>query len=409
MSKRFRLILGGLLFLAAYAVLLGLSSRPRNILPTNDVQQPSAPQNSVKGKVTPRAWVELQTQIPARVEAALAAEGDQVEPGALLVRLEGHEQQVALVAAARLDLILANQAVEGLHRNAQVAYAANQAQLERARKELELAEDLVAGLQRPKASWQIAQAKANVMLAEYHLKQEREDLEKAWQRYRNKKHILWKFINQRAFKLSLTAQEKALTHDEQRYRDAVETYEELLKPVDEVDLILAEAREAFARARVEWLEREGETLAAGPHLEDMELAQARVRAAIARLAAAEAGLRQFEITAPFAGTVVAMEIKIGEYVSPGQRGVVLADLSHWQIDIDRLEDNDIYLLSPGADVEFSLDAYPGVFIHGVVEQISDYFTEEDESVYYHARIQAEKLPGGASWGMTARVRLSGQP
>ncbi len=67
-----------------------------------------------------------------------------------------------------------------------------------------------------------------------------EDLRKAQRKYDKRHDIIWKFVKRSQFRLLLTMMEKGVAYSERRYLDAKKKYEDLLAPLDEIDLALSQ-------------------------------------------------------------------------------------------------------------------------------------------------------------------------
>jgi multidrug efflux pump subunit AcrA (membrane-fusion protein) len=358
---------------------------------------------AVKGKIEPRRFVELGVFQPGRVETLLVKEGDQVEQGSVLLRLDSYEQYTSAVAAAELQLVLARQAVDELHRTAAVSLADATLALKQAEKARALAADKLASLQRSKDQSRIEQVKANLLLAEKRLADDREELAKAQRLYNKRRDIIWRFVSRHQFELLLTMMEKGVAYSERRYVDAKKKYEDLLKPLDEIDLSLARSNLALADARLHRTEQERLKWLHGPDPDQLATARARLKSAEAGLAAARSALQNAEIVSPISGTVVDLKVKQGESAIPGQALAVVADLSQWVLETKDLGEGDAVHLQPGERLSLSLDAYPQARLEGVVESVSQYYTEDEGDVFYHARVGLQPAGVPLLWGMTARI------
>ena len=363
---------------------------------------------AVEGRLEPRRYVELSVLQPGRIEALLVKEGDRVEEGSVLLRLDSYDGYASAVAAAELEYVLARQAVDDLHRTAAVSLADATLTREQAEKSRALAADRLASLQRSKNRSRIDQAKANLLLAEKRLADDREDLRKAQRKYDKRRDIIWKFVNRRQFRLLLTVMEKGVAYSERRYVDAKKKYEDLLAPLDEIDLALARSELALADARLRQAEQERLKWLDGPDADKLEPANARLSAAEAGLAAARSAMQGAEIVSPIAGTLVDLNVKQGESAISGQPLAVVADLSQWIVQTQDLGEDEVVHLQPGEHFSLALDAYPDARLDGVVETVSQYYTEEEGDVFYHARIGLEPSDLPLLWGMTARFHLQGK-
>lgn len=104
-------------------------------------------------------------------------------------------------------------------------------------------------------------------------------------------------------------------------------------------------------------------------------ARAQAEVANAGLAAAEAALqnsdRQYSfttITAPATGRIGAKRIEVGNTVSPGQALFALAEPDVWVI--ANYKETQIARMHKGDKVDLTIDAIPGVTLHGTVDSLS---------------------------------------
>jgi HlyD family secretion protein len=363
---------------------------------------PDAPP-AVKGQIEPRSYVQLGVLQPGRVESLLVKEGEQVEPGSVLLRLDSYDRYASAVAQAELDVVLARQAVDDLQRTAAVSLADATLALKQAEKAQALAADKLASLQRSKSQSRIDQAKANLLLAEKRLAKDRDDLAKARRLYNKRRDIIWKFVSRHDFELLLTMMEKKVAYSERRAVDANKKTEDLLAPLDEIDVALARSALALADARLHHAEQERLKWLDGPDPDQLAAAQARLDAAEAGLAAARSALQSAQVVSPISGTVADLNVKQGESAIPGQTLAVVADLSDWVWETQDLGEEDVVRLQPGERLSLSLDAYPQAKLDGVVESVSQYYTEGEGDVFYHAKIGLQPVNLPLRWGMTARI------
>ena len=186
------------------------------------------------------------------------------------------------------------------------------------------ADDHLASLVRPKSKLVIEQTYANLLLAEKQLNKAREDLQHVEQKYANKKHIIWRFINKRQFKLRLTALRKPVAYYERRYWDAQEKYADLIAPPDEIDVAVAEADLAVANARLNHAVHQRDELLDGPDPDLVEISTAKLEAAGAQLAAEERTLQAYTLVSPLDGDIANLGVKSGEWIQPRLPAVISA-------------------------------------------------------------------------------------
>jgi multidrug resistance efflux pump len=142
----------------------------------------------------------------------------------------------------------------------------------------------------------------------------------------------------------------------------------------------------------------------GPDPKDVAVAQARLDNAKAALAAAEAKLEDLELLAPFSGTVSEVNVRLGEWVNPGQPVLVVANLADLQVETTDLNEIDAARVKVGNPVTVTFDALPGVEVKGVVKSVAPK-ASEGSGVNYTVVVTLDELPELLRWGMTAFVDI----
>lgn len=145
-----------------------------------------------------------------------------------------------------------------------------------------------------------------------------------------------------------------------------------------------------------------------PSTEDRAAAQAAVNAAQAARDLAADQLKYAKLTAPFAGTVITLDIDPGEYAAPGVVVVRLADTSTWQIETTDLTELSIARVSEGTPVSMTFDAVPGLELAGRVARIRSYGDTRQGDIVYTAIIQPDRQDARLRWNMTAKVNIEAQ-
>ena len=273
------------------------------------------------GRLNPIESAQLSFNTGGEIGAVLVAEGDSVEKGQPLVRLANREQFEAAVAAAGLERIGAQQALDALYENAGSMAAQAKAELANARDELDATERKGRNQQEGQRA-----SSTTVRAAEAELALAKEAMEAA-ERQGNK----------------FSSDDAEHAQDYKNFAAAVQRYRLALSSLNwytgyptEIDQAVIDAEVALAQAREADAERGWEDLKDGPDPDDVALAEARLANAEAQLAAAEAALTNVELRAPFAGTVAGVMTKVGETAAPGQPAVVLANFSSWIVETDNL-------------------------------------------------------------------------
>jgi len=348
------------------------------------------------GRLNPVKSAQLSFSTGGEISAVLVAEGDSVEKGQPLVSLANREQFEAAVAAAGLELISAQQALEVLYENSETIGAQAQQDLANAREELRKAEYTWSVQQegRRASGSSINGAEANLILA-------RKNLDDARDAYGS---VSGRGDSDAAKALA----QKNLSNAQRDHDSALRNLNWPTGKPTEIQQAMLDADVAIAQARLGAAEREWEERRDGPDRDDIALAEARLANAQAQLAAAEAALANLELKAPFAGTVAGVMARVGEMAAPGQPAVVLADLSSWFVETDNLTEIELPQIEIGQPVVVALDALSDVELRGTVAAIRPLFEIRQGDVTYVVKIALDEGDPRLQWGMTAVVTF-GEP
>ncbi len=397
------LIFGSILLPACSAVGIGPSSTPT---PTVTPEVESVIQVSAEGQVVPRHHANLSTAVSGQVTEILFREGEQVQEGDIILRLGDREQYQADQAAAELELLSAEQALEELQKNVGVELAQTRQALALANQERSKIFDEYQNLSKPVPQDVLDQAYASVLMAEKRLQKAGEDLEKMEKRYKNKSNIMWQFLNKKQFKDLLEQMRRARLSAEDRYYDVLDRYNDLKNHPDEIELAKATADLGLVDARIADLQGDIAMLEKGPDSDKVASAEARRKAAQVALEAAQLALNNSEIEAPFSGQIAEMNVTQGEWVEANQPVILLADLNHWEVQTDDLTELDVPIVSLGQTVTVKLDALPELELKGKVDAIKDLSEEKRGDVTYTVTILLDEVDPRLRWGMTAAVEFS---
>ncbi len=427
------LVLGWVLVLAACS-----SAKPTESPLQEVALSDFTPVVSATGEVVPEQTAELSVKTGGVVADVLVSEGDSIDAGQVLVRLEGTEQLQAAVSAAEFELANAQYALDSLYKDTDLLAAQALKAKDKAEKDLE---DLLnPELQQALALQAIADAKkaventdrryrtvissadqadidaqkAQVVLAKDALDKAEEDFEP----YDDKPEDNLVRAN---FQARLAAAQQV-------YDAAVRKLNALEGTGSEADIAVAEANLATAKAQVVEAEREWERVKEGPNQADVALleaqiasadrdyqiykngpdpddvavAEARLANAKVQLAAAQSALADLELLAPFAGVVSELHINPSEWVSPGQPVLLLADLEHLQIETTDLGEIDVAQIQVGDVATITFDALPDVVVSGVIQSIAPK-AAAGSGVNYTVVLKMDQIPAALRWGMTAFV------
>lgn len=169
----------------------------------------------------------------------------------------------------------------------------------------------------------------------------------------------------------------------------------------------AEANLAYAEIELSYLVRNvgcrGEGCA--PSYKHIEVGEADVAKAQALLDAAKATLAsQSVLTAPFAGTVISVDISPYETATPGQVIIVIGDLTKYQVETTDLSERDVPDVKVGQTAMIFIEALGGEF-EGKVTDVARVSSEIGGDVVYKVTIEFDSQPSGLLWGMSADVDI----
>ena len=161
----------------------------------------------------------------------------------------------------------------------------------------------------------------------------------------------------------------------------------------------AEANLLIAQTQVKYLKR------VGTDEKHLEMAELDIQRAQALLDSANAVLlAQSNLTAPFDGTIVSVDIEPSETVTPGKVVIVLGDLSGYQIETTDLSEQDVPKVKVGQAVNVFVEAL-NQNLTGKVADVSRISTTLGGDVVYKVTIDFDQQPEGLLWGMSADVEI----
>ncbi len=284
---------------------------------------------------TDNAFVEGDSQIVAseilgRVEAVHVGDGMTVRKGDVLIEIETADAE-ARVAEAQSSLVKAHAAAAKADADLAYTQADTEARLAEARAAKDLAES------------SLAQRHADVTAAEAEYRQAAADASR------------YQVLSRADY-----ASKQRLETAEARERT---TEAQLVAARSAVAAAVAEVRRAEAAiataqaARREIAAREAERSAA----------EAAVHEAEASLRAAQVALEHTRIVAAHDGTVTRKSVVPGQLVQPGQALAAVVFGQPWVV--ANFKETQLAEMRPGQPVDITVDAYPGMLLHGRVDSI----------------------------------------
>jgi len=331
---------------------------------------------SATAVVVPVRWAQLSFKATGQLAELLAEEGDAVESGEVLARLDRTSlERAADSARAALEVVEANLAqVRAGPRgeeivSAEAAVALAEAELARTRRGPD-PEDIRV----PQGALEEAEAALRLAQAEYD-------------------KISW------IEGLGMTPQALELERATVQHEIAKANYEAVLRGPTQEDITIAEAAVEQAKAQAA-------VVRAGPSDETIAVAEAQVAEARVALDRARAALADAELTAPFSGTAADVLVREGEWVMAGTPALLLGNLSPLRIETTDLSELDIALVKPGQKVEITFDALPHTKLYGEVAHIAPKSSEEQGGTNYKVTVALDEQSPELRWGMTAFVDIT---
>jgi len=163
------------------------------------------------------------------------------------------------------------------------------------------------------------------------------------------------------------------------------------------------AKNLIAKSELDTSETNYETAKAQINASKAQVAQSE-----AALKIAETNLRYTRISSPVDGIVVSRNVDVGQTVAASFQTPTLftiaQDLTKMQIDTNVAE-ADIGKIKQGQDVEFNVDAYPGVIFKGKVSQVRNAPINVQNVITYDAVILVANPELKLKPGMTANVSI----
>lgn len=343
---------------------------------------------SATGEVTPARWAELSFSQGGLVSSLAVAEGDMVAEGDVLIELDPttfdaavQEAEAALaMAEANLTRTQAGPSEE------EIAQA--ESQLESVQADLAAAAARRDDIRNGASAAEIAAAEADFAQAQLAHMAAQDQYNHVMQR----NNTDW--MPGAREDLDIAALNMS----------AAQSYLDVLQGGDPDQLQIAEAQAWAATAQRDAAQAALDLLLARPLPEDLAIAEAQVDQAQAGLDVATAAREQATMSAPFAGTVTAINIRGSEWVGPGQTVAVLADLSELQVQTTDLNEIDVARVSVGQSATVEFDALSEETVSGTVTRIAPR-SAEGAGVNYAVEITLDDIPPQLLWGMTAFVDI----
>ncbi|HBX70589.1 MAG TPA: RND transporter, partial [Chloroflexi bacterium] len=128
----------------------------------------------------------------------------------------------------------------------------------------------------------------------------------------------------------------------------------------------------------------------------------------AQVAAAENGLSNYELRAPFDGTVADINVSVNEMIGPETWAVLVADFSQWYVETSDLTELKVVKTFEGQQATVAPDALPDLQISATVEEINQNFYIQGGDISYKLRLRLDEADPQLRWGMTVEITFQPQ-
>jgi multidrug efflux pump subunit AcrA (membrane-fusion protein) len=299
-----------------------------------------------EGRVEPVHFAEIAFNASGVVSEVLVEEGQAVKKDQPLIRL-GNESDTNY-AAAQLELVSAQQALDDLLGSSDTGLAQAVIDLKDAQEAYDKAEDYLHNLQN---SNKVPQTETRLFLVQ------------TWKGY--------------------------------EYRSRTKNF----KGPAPADWIIEAGNDlALKKAELEEAQRTYERVKGGHDADQLALLEARLNAA-------KAGVAAFAVLAPFDGIVADLHATAGGSINAGEIAVTVADFSTWLVKTTDLTEIDVVQLAEDQPVLVTLDALPGKEMKGSILSIGQNYSENQGDIVYEVTVKLADTNPAMRWGMTAAVKF----
>jgi multidrug resistance efflux pump len=359
--------------------------------------------------------VNVAPQASGRVAEVFVSEGDSVQVGDALFRMEDDlldaqlaqaqanlelaqanlelvvagtppDQRQAAITAAELELTSARQALQTLHDTASLVQAQAELGVADADKALKSANDRLNSILSVADPEDVERANAQIIITKDALKKAKEDYDKVYKYYKMTH-------NQN---VGRAYQQIKLANAQDAYDQAVTRLNNITGQSNRWEVAVAKANVTVAEEALAEAQRQLEKVQDGPDPDALQLAEQRLAAAEARLTAAQAGpseeqlavarqqvqvsqaavdvlqaqLERLVVHSAVPGVVLTRNIQPGETIAVGTQALTIGELDHLTITVYIPEDQ-YGQIRLGEAAQVAVDSYPGQVFNASVTRIAD--------------------------------------
>ena len=324
--------------------------------------------------------INISAKVSGRILQLLVEEGDQVQPGQILVKVEKKDyaaaeaQARAAAEAAKHELDKAVTQLSLTEERVTKGIANAQASFQEARETLKFAQE-DAALQADRVMKEIERAQANYQAARARVGESRANMANSRKEYARHQELFRQgFVAENTRDAAETTQQVAESQFQVALENEKDTLSQLeLAKANQQSVTLKKqniriAEQGLERARVNLALAEQEKKQIGLQEKTIELLRAKLQEAESALRLAEIRLQETEIFSPIRGVVAKRMADQGQMVQPGQSILVVFNPADKWI-VANVEETKIRRVCSGAKVRVEVDAFPRREFEGRVEFI----------------------------------------
>jgi len=322
------------------------------------------------GEIVPASNMQIMSQNNGVVDEVLVEEGQYVQAGDVIIRLEIPKQLMTELARAEFEQLKAQQVLDELL--------------------------LYGNLQKQKAYQRIL------------------DIQSA----RNAAMAAWDDFDKEKYNQDLDELNEKIIEAEQDLKEAKEDLTDFLdleednpfrkrrqEALDNAQISLNKAERELDRFEINYKQLKLNVEITNAELETAT-AEYQFSTANTQIEALHAAMSDMEINAPFDGKIVFLNVQKGEWIRAGQVVSVIADDSTWFVESTDINELDVVRIQIGGLVTVELDAFPGERIEGKVVEITEYPQLKYNDVIYPVRIQLDENNLPLRWKMSVIIKFT---
>jgi len=356
------------------------------------------------GNLVPRAEVSVSFSSSGRVAEVFVEEGQTVEAGEPLARLETDDLELQVARAEAALAAASAQLAQLIAPPRPEEIAAQQANLAAAGAQVAAAaanrDQLAAGADEGQVAGAEAQVASVVVQREsaYDM-HERTMMCKNFTLPDGEKRTICPALGapeeQARYNLALADAELASAHA---------ALDELTAGPDVEQYRAAQANVASAEAQRDAAQAQLDLLMAGAAEEDIAVTQTTVDDARLALEQARLELKRAVLAAPIAGTVMSLDLRVGEIVNANQPVIVLGDLAALEVTVN-LDEAGVARVTEGMAAEVRADALSDVVLSGQVIDVALKAEDPSGVVLFPVTVSLSESDARLRPGMTAEVEI----